>query len=171
MLRAVVVAVAVVATGVRLVAAFEADVEVHAVRLNAQRPSWSHACPPPEDPPATAALACTNADEAQGLPRTGLRLTWELRAAGSAAAARRALAQVAFEAEITCVATGQLMWSSNVTLATALAALASPQPELAAESSFATRVRASWVSSAGGAPTWTAWSAPALFDTAPSIVK
>jgi hypothetical protein len=150
---------------------------VHDVRLNAQRPNWSNVCPPPEDdaaghgqlePSAGASSVsppCTNAAESQGLPTSGLRLTWELRAT----AGQRALVQHGYEAEIIRLATGKSLWSGNATIAD-FTTVALPEPELPSESSFAARVRVSWVSAAGGgsAPAWTDWSAPALFDTAPS---
>ena len=145
-------------------------VAVHSVRVNAQRPSWSNACPPPEDNVAAspsgdgaAAPPCRRAAESQGLPTTGLRLTWELRGGDG----HRGLAQTEHEAEIVCVATGRTLWRGNAT-GSGFAALARPEPELPAESSFAARVRARWVSAGGAFPTWTEWSEAALFDTAPS---
>ena len=148
------------AAAARAADAAAAGVEVHEVRLNAQRPEWSNACPPPED----GAAPCMGAGESQGLPSTGLRLTWELRGAAD----QRVLVQRAYEAEITCVLTGRMLWQGNGT-SSSFAALALPEPELPLESSFGARVRVSWVSAAAaGAPAWTDWSAPALFDTAPS---
>jgi len=143
-------------------------VAVHSVRVNTQRPSWSNACPPPEDNVAAsrdgAAPPCRRAAESQGLPTTELRLTWELRGGDG----HRGLVQTEHETEIVCVATGRTLWRGNATGSSGFAAVALPEPELAAESSFAARVRARWVSAGGAFPTWTEWSEAALFDTAPS---
>ena len=136
------------------------------VRVNAQDPAWSRVCPPPEDASA-AASPCVNAHEAQGLPTTALRLTWELAGVHES---HRGVVQTAFEADITCLRTGATLWSTNAT-AERFDTVALPEPELGAEGSYSARVRTAWLAAGSAsdvAATWTDWSAPALFDTAPS---
>ena len=146
-------------------------VEVRDVRLNAQRPEWSNVCPPPADaaPPTLTTLPlalppCRNPAESQGLPGTDLRLTWELSLGGTGP---RGLVQRSYEAQITSAGTGKVVWSGNATTPDSTA-LALPNPELSGEASFAAQVRVAWVSAASDSPTWSSWSAPALFDTRPS---
>lgn len=152
-----------------LYATISSAVQPVRLRVNAQQPAWSQVCPPPADHDgADEATHCVNAHEAQGLPTTGLRLTWELTGMPTS---QRGVRQIAYEAEISCLRTGVIVWSTKAA-AEDFAALAMPEPALQPESSYGARVRVSWViagSANDNTTTWTDWSDPALFDTRPSV--
>jgi hypothetical protein len=137
------------------------------LRLNSLDPSWFGACPPK----TVSAAACRNGREVLGLPLTGIRLSWE---AIAGATTPRGTAQVKFEAQITHLRSGQVVWTSGAVSSAEPFTVAEPQPPLLPETSYSAQVRV-WLATpaeagvAAAPPTAdpTAWSLPALFDTRP----
>jgi alpha-L-rhamnosidase len=137
------------------------------LRLNSLDPSWFGACPPK----TVSAAACRNGREVLGLPLTGIRLSWE---AIAGATTPRGTAQVKFEAQITHLRSGQVVWTSGAVSSAEPFTVAEPHPPLLPETSYSAQVRV-WLATpaeagvAAAPPTAdpTAWSLPALFDTRP----